>query len=356
SLEGRLQESRPLALKDVRTGKLLPTQTGRGPRGQLAEAVLYLQPGESRDLQMAYDESNQAMPPHTAWMGADAVFDLDGIPSLALPDYIETDFFLVRTDEAKGVASIMEKRTGQELIDPNAKHGAFTCLYQITPGSASRRQMGRRRETVNTRQYAARPKRFAVIDRGDVSVTLRVEYDLEGAEECALELKIYRHLPRMDARVRIKKLARIDPEEVQVALPFRTDGDNETWIDKTGCVVRPGIDQLPGTCQAFWCLQNGVLRRGSSFDLLICCPDAPLVSLGEEKKGPVALCDGRSTELNRAEIRSRVMNNYWETNFSVDLGGWHEFRYVVTLEKPNAIEEQFKRCAVLSAGFPILDL
>ena len=116
------------------------------------------------------------------------------------------------------------------------------------------------------------------------------------------------------------------------------------------------MDQLPGTCQAFWCLQNGVLRRGKTFDLLIGSPDAPLISFGEEKKGPVALCDGRSTELNRAEIRSRIMNNYWETNFAVDLGGWHEFRYVVTLEKPDAIEEQFKRCSMLGIGLPVLEL
>lgn len=356
SLEGRMQEARPLALKDARTGELLPTQTARGPRGRLAEAVLSLAPGESRELQIVYAPLHQNMPLHTAWMCADAVSDLEGIPELALPDSIETDFFLVRTDGDRGVASIVEKRTGQELIDRSSKHGAFTCLYQVTPGSASRRQMGRHRETVNTRKYAARPRRFSVTERGDVSVTLRVEYDLEGADECMLDLKIYQRLPRMDARVRIKKLGRADPEEVQIALPFQTDGDNETWIDKTGCVIRPGIDQLPGTCQTFWCLQNGVLRRGNAFDLLISCMDAPLISFGEEKKGPVALCDGQSADLNRAEIRSRIMNNFWETNFAVDLGGWHEFRYVVTLEKPDDPENQFKRCAALGTGLPVLEL
>ena len=50
------------------------------------------------------------------------------------------------------------------------------------------------------------------------------------------------------------------------------------------------------------------------------------------------------------------MNNYWETNFAVDLGGWHEFRYMVTLEKPDAPENQFKRCAMLATGLPILEL
>ena len=216
--------------------------------------------------------------------------------------------------------------------------------------------MGRRRATINTREYAARPKRFAVAEDGPVFVTLRVEYDLEGTDACAVDLKLYKAVPRMDVRARIRKRSCHDPEEIQLALPFVTDGDNETWIDKTGCVIRPGIDQLPGTCQAFWCLQNGILRRGSGFDLLVTSPDVPLVSFGENEKGPVTLCDRQSISLNRAEIRSRIMNNYWETNFAADLGGWHEFRYIITLEAPAEPAAQLRRSAALAAGLPVLEL
>ncbi len=358
--EGRIQESRPLALKDVKTGEVLPTQTCRGPRGRLAEAVLELSPDESRELRLVYAPPNQEMPPHTPWMCADGVTDQAGIEELALPEYVETDYLRIRTDAVRGISSITEKQTGRELISPSANHGAFTCLYKVMPTSgprnAFRRKMGRRRETVNTRQYAARPKLFSITDLGDVSVTLSVAYELEGTDECMLDLKIYRHLPRMEARVRIKKRSCADPEEIQVALPFVTDGSNETWIDKTGCVIRPGLNQLPGTCQMFWCLQSGILRKGKAFDLLISCPDAPLVSFGEEKKGPVTLCDGQSMELNRGEIFSRIMNNFWETNFAVDLGGWHEFRYVVTLEKPDDPANQLKRCLALSTNLPVLEL
>ena len=187
-------------------------------------------------------------------------------------------------------------------------------------------------------------------------MTLHVEYDLEGTNGCMLDLKVYRHLPRMDARLRIRKTGGADPEEIQLVLPFVTDGSNETWIDKTGCVIRPGLDQLPGTCQAYWCIQNGILRRGETYDLLVASPDVPLVSFGEGERGPVTLCDGQSTELNRAEIRSRIMNNFWETNFAVDLGGWHEFRYVITLEQPDKPAEQLRRCAALSTGLAVLEL
>ena len=358
--EGRQQENCPLVLRDAATGSFLPTQTGPGPRGRLAEAVLTLAPGESRELQLEYAPAGQEMPPHTAWMCADAMTDQAGIPELALPEIAETDCFTVHTDAVKGFASIADRRTGCELMDPASRFGAFTCLYRVTPSAepvtASRRKMGRRRETVNTREYAARPKRFSVAEQGNVSVTLRAEYDLEGTDGCSADLKIYKAIPRMDVKLRILKRSCRDPEEIQMLLPFTTDGDNETWIDKTGCVIRPGLDQLPGTCQAFWCLQNGILRRGRDFDLLVTSPDVPLVSFGEGEKGPVTLCDGQSTALNRAEIRSRVMNNYWETNFAVDLGGWHEFRYTVTLEAPADPEEQLRMCAALAAGLTVIEL
>ena len=353
-------ENRPLALRDTASGELLPSQTGPGPRGRLAEAVLTLAPGESRELQLEYAPADESMPPHTASMCADAMTDQAGIPGIALPEYIETDCFTVRTGPVKGIASITDRRTGQELLDPASPFGAFTPQYFITPSdgpvTSSRRRMGRRRVTVNTREYTARPKRFSVAAQGPVSVTLRVEYDLEGTDACILDLKIYRSIPRMDARLRLRKKSCPDAEEIQLVLPFRTAGSNETWIDKTGCVIRPGIDQLPGTCQAFWCLQNGILRRGNTSDLLVTSPDVPLVSFGENEKGPVTLCDGQSIELNRAEIRSRVMNNYWETNFAADLGGWHEFRWIVTLEPPASPETQLRHSAALAAGLPVLEL
>ena len=357
---GCQQQNFPLALRDTATGALLPTQTGPGPRGRLAETVLTLAPGESRELQLEYAPANEEMPAHTAWMCADAMTDQADIPGLCLPEIIETDSLTVRTDMAKGIASITDRRTGRELLDPACRCGAFTCQYLVTPVSgpvtSSRRKMGRRRATVNTREYTARPKRFSVAEQGPVSVTLRVEYDLEGTDACTLDLKVWKAVPRMDARLRLRKKSCIDPEEIQLILPFRTDGDNETWIDKTGCVIRPGIDQLPGTCQAFWCLKNGILRRGSCFDVLVTSPDVPLVSFGENEKGPVTLCDGQSIGLNRAEIRSRVMNNYWETNFAADLGGWYEFRWIVTLETPAAPEDQLRRSAALAAGLPVLEL
>ena len=357
-LDGCIPDGRALTLRDLRTGAWLPSQTGPGPRGRVTETVVTLGPGQSADLQLVYAPAETACPPMTCADGVDDLA-LDG-EELAMPEWVDTPFFRVRMDPRRGVASIVERRTGQELVDPSCPWGAFTCVYErtMTVGSRSafRRRMGRRRSTVNTRRYAAQPERFEITDQGPVSVTLRVDYRLEGAEECILLLKVYRSIPRIDARLRLRKTSCADPESVNIILPFVTDGDNETWIDKTGCVLRPGIDQLPGTCQAFWCLQNGVLRRGKSFDLLLGSPDVPLVSFGLEKEEPVALCDGRSLSLNRDWIVSRIMNNFWETNFNLDLSGWYEFSWHLLLQPPQSPNLALTRCEALNAGFPVADL
>lgn len=357
---GCAQRAAPLLLSDALTGERLPTQTSPDPRGKLAETVLTLGPGESRELRLSYGEAGREMPAHTAWMCADAIRDLDGMEGLATPSYIETPFFTVRADARKGVESILYRPTGAELVDPSSPFGAFACVYEVTPAcgsqTASRRRMGRSRQSMNTRRYPARPVHFAVTDQGPCSVTLHITCSLEGADECTLDLRIWKLFPRIDALIRIRKKSCPDPESVLAAMPFVTDGGNETWIDKTGCAMRPGIDQLPGTCQEFWCLQNGIVRRGDRFDLIIGTPDAPLVSFGEGNKGPVTLCDGHGTDLNRAGIFSRIMNNFWETNFAVDLGGWHEFRYFLAVTPPDDPERQLRRCAAASAGLPVLSL
>ena len=77
--DGCRQQDRPLALRDAESVLLLPTQTGPGPRGRLAEAVLSLNPGESRELRLEYAPAGREMAGHTPGMCADAITDQAGL-------------------------------------------------------------------------------------------------------------------------------------------------------------------------------------------------------------------------------------------------------------------------------------
>ena len=44
------------------------------------------------------------------------------------------------------------------------------------------------------------------------------------------------------------------------------------------------------------------------------------------------------------------MNNFWETNFKVDLGGFYEFRYILDVEEGEEIHDTFRRCQAENGG------
>lgn len=139
-------------------------------------------------------------------------------------------------------------------------------------------------------------------------------------------------------------------ENLYIALPFTAgQGDSQT-IDKTGCAVRPGIDQLPGTNQEFYLLQNGLVCQGENKTVRVAVKDTPLMVFGSLKAHPIELCNGDNTALNQSCAYSWVMNNFWETNFKVDLGGFYEFAYTVSVEPRQADEEALARCQADNEG------
>ena len=95
----------------------------------------FVLPSEKADLQLVPAEADNRMPLHTPCMCADAMTDQMGLADLAVPEYIETPFFTVRTDQARGVSSIVYRPAGRELVDPASPYGAFTCLYEVTPAA-----------------------------------------------------------------------------------------------------------------------------------------------------------------------------------------------------------------------------
>ena len=158
-------------------------------------------------------------------------------------------------------------------------------------------------------------------------------------EDYTVYLKVYNYIPKIEAKIRIHKSSRWEPENLYISIPFTTGQEEVKYIDKTGCIIRPGIDQLPGSNKEFYLLQNGIACIGENKSLIIAIKDAPLVTFGDLLAHQIELCSGEDTKLNHSTAFSWVMNNYWETNFKVDLGGFYEFQYTIytTHEKYDSI-------------------
>jgi hypothetical protein len=85
--------------------------------------------------------------------------------------------------------------------------------------------------------------------------------------------------------------------------------------------------------------------------LVIAIQDAPLIQLGPLEFGERQLMGYDGIEDDGENLYSWVMNNFWETNGRVSVGGFYEFRY--SIEWSDEFKDQsnaIKRCHSINEG------
>jgi alpha-mannosidase len=173
---------------------------------------------------------------------------------------------------------------------------------------------------------------ITVKERGPLVASLLVESSPSGTNGFRREIRLVKGLDRVDIIDAINKKKVREKESIHIGFPFnipqgvvRTDGGWE--------IVRPEIDQLPGSCKDYFSVQRWVDVSNKSRGITWTNQDAPLVEIGEmTNEAPNA--DGqrvwRRLILPAQNIYSYVMNNYWHTNYKADQEGDATFHYSVT--------------------------
>jgi sugar-specific transcriptional regulator TrmB len=195
-------------------------------------------------------------------VAADGILDVRSIWNSPLEENIridensiETPFVHIKWEAGVGIVSWIDKKTGMELIRWDRKHNAFTPVYEVTPFNERntvtqiRRRMGRNRKAINANRYVGILKGVEVDTKGPLFARVKLRYELEGTNQYILMLTAYSNKPKVDVSVIINKNDVWEPENLYISLPFTT-GEKERpqlWIEKTGNIFRPRIDQLPGT-------------------------------------------------------------------------------------------------------------
>jgi len=348
----------PIEVYDIISGELYQHQVKQVARAYEIEVLLKLFSKEEKTIGIRLAK-NMTILTTTNFIdkGSEGVSDLAGLDKCdTTPSAIETPFFKISFDTTNGISSIFDVKKDCELIDPNAEHALFIGIYEITnfttnDSCQTRREMGRNRKSPYTKRYVSKLNGINQISNGSVYTELLLEYHLEGTGFYKVLLKIYKTVARIDTSVRIHKHSLWEPENLYVALPL-TAGENEIrYIDKTGCILRPGIDQLPGSNQEYYLVQNAVVMRGIKKSVVILLKDAPLVTFGDLNAKQIKLCTQNNYEVNHGVLYSWVMNNFWETNFKADLGGFYEFSYSILLTEPDEPQVTMNYCKVVGEGF-----
>ena len=320
------------------TGRDIPYQLSRVARGWQFNLLVRLQP-----LEHAVYRLEERPPKAPAMIGLRCDYGADGVHDFAFdrlrnPDWactpfeMITPFLHIRWETGKGITSVFDRKRGRELIAAGAET-AFEPICEITPirtdPCTERRRMGRNRKALHTLRDFGKLTDARVTDHGPVFSRVILTYEVKGSLSTELILTSYHDIPRLEVDYRLHKESRIEPENVYIALPFARE-DAVFWADKTGCVFRPRMDQIPGTCADFYETQNGAVWIDGEGAVLVEMPDAPMIAMGTLAPHDIRLA-GDPMMKNSDKVYAWVMNNFWETNFKASLGGFHTFRFALRL-------------------------
>ncbi|WP_137290844.1 hypothetical protein [Natronorubrum halophilum] len=136
------------------------------------------------------------------------------------------------------------------------------------------------------------------------------------------------------------------PESTYVTFPFALS-DPTPYVDVGGQAMRPGRDQLSGTCHDSYTAQRWAALEGDGRSVTVGCPINPLWQFGD-----FSFAAGRSTgEIDRALMLGWVTSNYWDTNFRARQPGLVRARYHVHL-RDDPFEEAEAHRVGLAAEHP----
>jgi hypothetical protein len=330
-----------------KTGCEMTTQISSHPRGALISFVDTFEANEEKIY--SYEEAVAKIEitnTRVAYVGSERVKDIVNsydVKSYKLPYQIENDYFKIAYEIGKGVTSFYNKVDNVEMLkDGDAKF--FTPIYENTKIRTNvyeeRRLLGRNIRGLHAKKYIGELVEVKIINDGEIFTTVELMYELEGTYFSSVVIKLYNTLPKLEFKYKIAKTLSTDIESIYLPLTLN-NLDATLYIDKSDAIMRPGIDQIPGTCLEYYLVDNGLVYETKENSILIQTKDAPLIYMGDLKHHPILLCDNKE-ENNKRDVYSWIMHNTWETNFKMDLSGITEFCYTLDLIKTTDIGQSFK--------------
>jgi hypothetical protein len=316
------------------------------PPGVEYSVDLTLGPGEEKIIEIIPDAS------------ADKPAGLRGSTPEVDPGFVETPFVIIRWEKEKGITSWFDKVAKRELIRPDRQHPPFTPVYEVTDiGTGDKGYTGRgpfvlNRKGPNVVRSHGRLAGACQIDSGKLFTRAELRFEVEGMTEYKVELKAFMREPRVDATVRLVKENVWNPENVYVSMPLNHDVRNaQLWLEKAGALMRPRIDQIPGTLIDYYSIQEGFALVSDNYGLAVAMPDTNLLQVG-----PLEYADRKfhSPEIPKpddAHLYVWLMNNFWETNFAASVGGFYEFRFTIMTGADLAnVEHAIQACHDVAQG------
>lgn len=245
---------------------------------------------------------------------------------------LETPEFAVTVDPARGgVTSLVDRRTGRELVDPDGPFPLGALVAETIPADSDHPFRTRPRDfhpdfpgPAFERTAATSPSP-ARVSHGAGFAALTWSGRVSGVDTEST-LRLYPSSDVVDLDVTVRKAESFEPESIFVTFPFAV-ADPRFLVETAGAAFVAEHEQLPDTSRDWYAIQHAVgvapATAGSGDAVLWGSYDAPLVQLGGFRTGLWA----RTLDASAGHVNSWLMNNLHFTNFRAAQGGTQTFRY-----------------------------
>jgi alpha-mannosidase len=237
---------------------------------------------------------------------------------------IENDFYRLALDPVTGgIKSIYDKEAKIECVDSGSPYKLNQYIYENPEGG--RKAVDNREKRAIFVRASPTSAKISPGLQGALTSSLKMQTSAPGCHDIESEIFLYKDVKRIDIVNRLRKKEALEPEAVYFAFPFKVEGRKFVFEIADG-MMRPEIEQLPGTTRDWHTVQHWVEVSSPSRSLVWSPVQAPLVQFCDINTGKWL----KKLEITNSSLFSYAMNNYWYTNFKASQGGLMRFRYALT--------------------------
>jgi len=247
---------------------------------------------------------------------------------------LENEFYRIELRPSDGtVRSIFDKSLQKEFVDDGAAYGFNALVYRVDNRTNAQ-------SITTARDYTA----LGAMPAGDISITpgaagpvytsVKVKGTIGYVLDFEHEIILHAKLKRIDFHNRMRKRPAYTYESVFHAFPFAVPYENfDTYkLDVPGAVLRPDVDQIPGSSRDTYAVQHWVSVSRQDYGVIWSSADAPLVELGgiQAEKHLPHLLTAFENALASGGLYAFLMANHNTVDAPVAQGGDYLFRYAMT--------------------------
>jgi alpha-mannosidase len=321
-----LQENKIEALKDLRTGEIIPVHN----KGNILRFIAKDIPSTGY---ATFVPAKGEKPENVVTTFANEKSNI-----------IENEFFKLKIDPSKGaVVSIIDKKSGREMVDQSSEFGFGQYMYE---------RFSKENATNYINQYLkvrlswgltefGRPNLdetpYKRVDGGKAKVTyssdvisakaiMQFTKEMGNPHNYTLSFTLYKNLPFIELNWFIDgKAAEPWPEAGWISFPFKVENP-EFKVGRLGAVIDPAKDIIKGSDFDFYLINNGVALHDKQLNGFgLSTPDAPGISLDR----PGLWKYSGSFIPKRPNVFVNLYNNQWSTNFTEWIeGSWSAKMYL----------------------------